>query len=175
MYENSAELAENKLLMLYVLNKLDTPISNTQFTDIMLENTFLNYFNFQQYLSELIESAFVEYISYNNKKKLLSITKKGKTVLSLFKDRISKANMDFFDKFIEDNLKIIKKELTINADYTLGKDDTFIIDLNALENGSILMEVKLTVPTKEQAISICKKWKSNPSKLYNSIFSLFIE
>ncbi|NRW97038.1 putative transcriptional regulator [Clostridium beijerinckii] len=88
MYESSSELAENKLLMLYVLKSIKNPISNTQLTEIILENNFINYFTFQQYLSELEESKFVEYHDVNDKK-LLILTEKGDNVLSLFKDRIS--------------------------------------------------------------------------------------
>ena len=53
MYENSAELAENKLLVLYVIKSLRQPISKTQLTEIILENNFINYFTLQQYISEL--------------------------------------------------------------------------------------------------------------------------
>ena len=88
MYESSSELAENKLLMLYVLKSIKDPISNTQLTEIILENSFINYFTLQQYLSELDESNFVEYHEANDKK-LLILTEKGDNVLSLFKDRIS--------------------------------------------------------------------------------------
>ena len=43
MYENSAELAENKLLVLYVIKSLRQPISKTQLNEIILENNFINY------------------------------------------------------------------------------------------------------------------------------------
>ena len=59
MYENSAELAENKLLVLYVIKSLKQPISNTQLTEIILENNFINYFTLQQYISELEYSNFI--------------------------------------------------------------------------------------------------------------------
>ena len=68
MYENSAELAENKLLVLYVIKSLKQPISNTQLTEIILENNFINYFTLQQYISELEYSDFVKYIEKNEKK-----------------------------------------------------------------------------------------------------------
>ena len=68
MYENSAELAENKLLVLYVIKSLKQPISNTQLTEIILENNFINYFTLQQYISELEYSNFVKYIEKNEKK-----------------------------------------------------------------------------------------------------------
>jgi hypothetical protein len=34
------------------------------------------------------------------------------------------------------------------------------------------MELKLSVPTKKQATSLCQKWKDNPSDLYNKIINL---
>ena len=174
MYESSLELAENKLLMLYVLKSINNPISNTQLTEIILENNFINYFTFQQYLSELEEAEFVEYRESNNKN-LLSLTQKGDTVLSLFKDRISPSKISIIDQYIKEKLELIKKELTIQGDYTLGSNDSFIVDLKALENQSLLMELKLAVPSKKQAIDICSRWKENPSKIYDQIINLLIK
>ncbi|WP_294152950.1 DUF4364 family protein [uncultured Clostridium sp.] len=173
MYESSSELAENKLLMLYVLKSIHEPISNTQLTEIILENNFINYFTFQQYLSELEDAKFVEYHKTNDKN-LLVLTKQGDTVLSLFKSRLSPAKIGIIDQYIKEKIESIKKELTIHADYTLGDNDSFIVDLKAVENQSLLMELKLSVPSKNQAISICNKWKNNPSDIYNSIINTFI-
>lgn len=174
MYKNSSELAENKLLMLYVLKSIKEPISNTQLTEIILENNFINYFTFQQYLSELEESKFVEYQEANDKK-LLLLTEKGDNVLTLFKARISPSQIAIVDEYIKVKIGSIKKELTIHADYTLGSgDDSFIVDLKAIEDQALLMELKLSVPTKKQAASICSKWKENPSEIYTSVINILI-
>ena len=174
MYENSSELAENKLLMLYVLKSIKEPISNTQLTEIILENNFINYFTFQQYLAELEDSKFVEYHEANDKK-LLILTEAGDNVLSLFKARISPSKISIIDEYIKEKIGSIKKELTIHADYTLGdNDDSFIVDLKAIEDQSLLMELKLSVPTKNQATSICSKWKENPSEIYTNIINILI-
>ena len=39
MYDSTLELAENKLLLLYIIKSIKYPISNTQLTDIVLENS----------------------------------------------------------------------------------------------------------------------------------------
>lgn len=174
MYENSLELAENKLLMLYILKSIKDPISNAQLTEIILENNFMNYFIFQQYLSELEDSNFVEYHE-NNNKKLLVLTGKGDNVLSLFKDRLSPSKIAIINEYIKEKWESIKRELNIQADYTIASNDSFIVDLKAIENNSLLMEVKLAVPSKEQATSICSKWKKNPSQIYNNIINLLID
>lgn len=168
MYENSAELAENKLLVLYVIQSLKQPISKTQLTEIILENNFINYFTLQQYISELESSEFVGYVEKNNKK-LITITKKGENVLSFFNERISPIKRDIIDNYISKTIDNIKKELTIHSDYTIEKNNSFIVDLKALEDEILLIDLKISVPTKKQASNLCSRWKENPSDIYTKI------
>lgn len=168
MYENSAELAENKLLVLYVIKSLKQAISKTQLTEIILENNFINYFTLQQYISELETSKFVEYIEKNDKK-LITITADGENVLSIFNDRISPIKRDIIDNYISKTIDSIKKELTIHSDYTIEKNNSFIVDLKALEDETLLIDLKISVPTKKQATSLCNRWKENPSDIYTKI------
>ncbi|WP_195989426.1 DUF4364 family protein [Clostridium sp. D53t1_180928_C8] len=168
MYENSAELAENKLLVLYVIKSLRQPISKTQLTEIILENNFINYFTLQQYISELDTAEFVEYIEKNNKI-LITITSKGENVLSIFNDRISPIKRDIIDNYISKTIDNIKKELTIHSDYTIEKNNSFVVDLKALEDETLLIDLKISVPTKKQATSLCARWKENPSDIYTKI------
>lgn len=168
MYENSAELAENKLLVLYVIKSLRQAISKTQLTEIILENNFINYFTLQQYISELETAKFVEYIEKNDKK-LLTITTKGENVLSIFNDRISPIKRDIIDNYISKTIDNIKKELTIHSDYTIENNNSFIVDLKALEDETLLIDLKISVPTKKQATSLCNRWKENPSDIYTKI------
>ena len=168
MYENSAELAENKLLVLYVIKSLKQSISNTQLTEIILENNFINYFTLQQYISELENSDFIRYIDKNGKR-LIVITKKGENVLSIFNDRISPIKRDIIDNYISSTIDSIKKELTITSDYTIKKNNSFIVNLVALEDEMLLIDLKVSVPTKKQAATLCSKWKENPSDIYTKI------
>ena len=140
MYENSAELAENKLLVLYVIKSLKQPISNTQLTEIILENNFINYFTLQQYISELEYSNFVKYIE-KNEKKLISITDKGEKVLSFFTDRIAPIKRDIINNYISATSENIKKELTIYSDYTIVNNDSYIVNLRAFEDESFLIDL----------------------------------
>ena len=169
MYEESSlELAENKLLLLYILKTLKQPISNTQLTEIVLENSFINYFTLQQYIAELEESKFIEHTEVMDKK-LLKLTDKGENVLSFFKDRISPSKISLINEYIKLHIDLIKKELTIKA------DDSFIVDIKALENNYPLMELKLQVPTKKQATYLCNKWQENPSEIYDQIITLLFD
>ena len=97
------------------------------------------------------------------------ITKKGENVLSIFNDRISPIKRDIIDNYISSTIDSIKKELTIRSDYTIEKNNSFIVNLVALEDEMLLIDLKVSVPTKKQAATLCSKWKENPSDIYTKI------
>ena len=173
MFENTSELAENKLLLLYILDKIKVPITNNQLTEMVLENSLMNYFTLQQYISELDDSEFFQYDEQMDKK-LLRVTEKGENVLSFFKDRISPSKIDLLDQYIAQKIDIIKKELVIQSDYTPSNDDNFIVELKAFEDDSILIDLKVSVPSKKHAVALCSNWKNNYSSIYNEILNVIL-
>ena len=42
--ENTEELAQNKLLLLFIINK-SKPLTNEEITEFILENNYMNYFD----------------------------------------------------------------------------------------------------------------------------------
>jgi len=174
VFGDTSELAENKLLLLYIFDKINLPISNIQITQIVLENNFINYFTLHQYISELVSSGFLEYTKEESKHKLI-ITAKGSKVLSMFNQRLPKDKIEIIDNYLKLHLEKIKKEITIFADYTIENNNNYIVNLKATENNSILMDLKLNVPSIKQARELCSRWKQNSSELYSKIISLLID
>lgn len=173
MYDSTLELAENKLLLLYIIKSIKYPISNTQLTDIVLENSFINYFMLQQYISELISSEFLKY-EEKDSKEVLILTIKGDRVLYFFKDRISINKLSLIDNYVLKKMESIKKELSISSDYTIDNNNSFLVNLKAMENNSIIIDLNINVPSKEEAKNICNKWKKNSSDIYNKIILALI-
>lgn len=174
MFDNSLNLAENKLLLLHIVDKINLPISNIQLTEIVLENKLINYFTLQEYIDELISSNLLNKINQSNKDRLV-ISEKGKEVLSLFKNRLSKEELLKLDSYIDNKMNLIKKEATVFADYTIENSNSYVVTLNASENNIPLIEVKLTVASNKQARELCDKWRKNPSDLYTKIIKALTE
>ncbi len=174
MFGDTSELAENKLLLLYIFDKIKLPISNIQITQIILENNFINYFTLHQYISELVSSGFLKYTAEESKHRL-AITKEGSRVLSMFSERLSKSKVEVIDAYLKLHNEKIKKEVTISADYTIEKDNNYIVNLKATENNAILMDLKINVPTNKQARELCSKWKNNSAEIYNNIMRQLID
>lgn len=53
-------LAENKVLILYVLNKVAKPIANDDLYRLVSASQEINYFYFQQFLLDLIETKYIK-------------------------------------------------------------------------------------------------------------------
>lgn len=174
MFGDTSDLAENKLLLLYIFDKIKYPISNAQITQIILENSFINYFTLHQYISELLTANFLEYTTENSKQRLF-ITEKGSKVLSMFQGRLSKGKLEIIDNYLKIHLENIKKEITVTADYTIENKSNYIVSLRAVENGNLLIDLKLNLPSNKQARDLCSKWKNSSSELYDKIIKLLID
>lgn len=172
MFNSTSELAEDKLLLLYLLEKIKLPISNNQITQIILENNLMNYFTLQQYITELTNTNFI-LVTEQDGKHRISISPEGSKVLSLFINRVSKNKLDNIDIYLNKQLDNIKKEITIYADYTI-EGNNYIVNLKAMENNCILMDLKINVASNKQAKDLCSKWKQNSSELYNQLFNVLI-
>ena len=80
-------LAESKVLILYILYKANKPLTNEEFLKLVLSVTDMNYFYFQQFLLDLLNTKYV--ISYKKEDlDFYEITEQGIAALELTKDMI---------------------------------------------------------------------------------------
>lgn len=171
MFNDILELAENKLLLLYIFCKVDKPISNSGITQIVLENNLINYFSLQQFLSELIESGLISDIK-KNRQHMLSITPTGKDALEFFNSRIPEKKRELIDNYIKKNISDIKEAVKTSADYEQNQDKYAVV-LRLENDGKPVIELKLLVDSNDKAKNICSLWKKDPEAFYEKIVGLF--
>lgn len=172
--DNTEELAQNKILLLYIINNSSIPLTNAQISEFVLENNYMNYFLIQQFLSELVESKFIEF-SDLEKKETYSILQKGKITLKYFEDRIPEKVKNKIDTTLKEKELEYKKEAQVIGDYFKKNETEYIVNLKLIENGVSLFNLCLNVVSKEQAKMICKEWKENPDLIYQDIFSILLK
>lgn len=168
VFEGTVELAENKLLLLYILNKIKNPVSNSYITEIILESSLLNYFHLQQYLGELADSGLLDSIKHE-KRQMYSLSQKGKSVLDYFQNRISASKKSIMDDFLANLKEINDKSIDIAANYFPEENGNYTVVCRLSENDICLIELKLNASTMERAENMCSGWKENAPRLYNRI------
>lgn len=171
---SNLDLAESKLILLYTIHKLNMPITNNQLVSIMIENNIMNYFSLQQYLTELVDSKFVQ-IKNDEGKQFYSITEDGEKILNYFISRVPFTVKEKLADIVEYNADKIKQEIEVTADYTPKRQTEYIVECRVNENGINLIELNVNVPTKEQAKMICENWRNHAPLIFGEIFESLIK
>jgi len=174
VFQSMNELATNKLILLYLISKIKMPLSHAQITQFIMERAYMDYFSLQQYLTELIDSNLIVSQQENHKTRYI-IANKGITTLEYFINRIPENIRLEIDEYIKKNRQQLKKELEITAEYIPEKHSEYIVYCKVKENDITLMNLQISVASKEQAKKICDNWKRNAQNLYGSILSSLIQ
>ncbi|NLB20033.1 MAG: DUF4364 family protein [Clostridium sp.] len=140
-------LAENKILILYTLDHSKLNLTKAQFSNVILESIYINYFELQQYIEELIKTGLVELDVFNDKEVII-ISSQGKSVLEMFKDRIQDRKKKEIDRYLIENINQLIKETTISHELSEGPQGTYQVTLIALENKEELIKLEMNFPTK---------------------------
>lgn len=105
-----------KLIILYMLDKVDFPLTNSQISEFILDEGYTNYFTVQQTISELVESGFVHEESTHSRT-FYHLTDDGAQTLKFFKNDISLAIQDDIDTFLTQKKYELKNEVSVKSDY----------------------------------------------------------
>ena len=174
MFENSSEeLASHKLLILYILNKINMDLTNSQITQVVLETEMMNYFSLQQFLSQLMESKFLATYKDSNRE-YYSLTQKGLEILEYFLSRIPGDVTKKIDGYIINNKESLLSDTQVKSSFVKQSDHEFIVNLRVIENQSNLIDLNLNVSSEKQAKLICNNWKKNASYMYAEVIDLLI-
>ncbi|MCI8518587.1 MAG: DUF4364 family protein [Clostridia bacterium] len=80
-------LAENRILILYLLSLLENPINNDSLYRLVLSIQDMNYFYFQQFLLDLEENKYI--MRYDKEEsEVYEITQNGRSTLALTIDML---------------------------------------------------------------------------------------
>jgi DNA-binding PadR family transcriptional regulator len=162
-----------KLIVLYILDKVDFPLTNGQLTNFILEKEYTSYFNIQQAISELIEDNYISSETIRNSS-LYQITESGRETLSFFSHSISQAIRDDIDSYLKEHKYSLRNEVSTLADYFESKKDEYISRLRVVEGESTVIELILSVPTEREANIICNNWREKSADIYAYVISSLI-
>ncbi|MGE5679104.1 MAG: DUF4364 family protein [Pseudomonadota bacterium] len=169
----SGVLADKKLIILYLLSKMNIPLTKQQITNAVLENNLIDFFTFQQCTSELEDAGMIKQVVHQ-KKQCFETTDGGKNALEVFEQRIPKDTTGVIDSYISRNKDSLKKESQLIAEYNKVNDKEYIVSLKVIERELVLMDLKLSVVSAKQAKQVCEKWKNSSEKIYSQLISSLI-
>lgn len=158
-----------KLTILYMLDRVDFPLTGSQISQFILGRDHMNYFDLQIAQNELIENDFIKPSTERNHT-LYEITEQGKEAIELFEFKLSDPiKMDILNYLTEQKIEL-RNESAISSDYYPSNNE-YIAQCSIKERNQTLLEIKIMVPTQEQAIHICDSWRSKNEEIYQYLIS----
>ena len=158
-------LAENKVLILYILNNVKESLTNNNLYKIVLAVVDMNYFYFQQFLLDLMSHDYV--MQYQNEDKTLyQITDKGKQTLELTEDILPGIIKLQVDMNLTGAMEEVNDESSITAEYTPKSENYYNITCKIIEKNETIFEIKTFAGSREQAKQIVDNWKTYAIQIY---------
>ncbi|MFI3175716.1 MAG: DUF4364 family protein [Bacillota bacterium] len=168
------KLAEDKLIILYLVQKMGISLSNSEICQFLLTKEYIDYFTAQEYLAELVEAFWLEKAKERNHTRYV-LTEDGEDVINYFEHHIPTSIKEEITTYANENNKRIRAEYAVTAHYFPESNGDFLVKCSLCDdNGGILMEISAAVVSREQAQQACKNWRKNVSTLYGSFLTTLV-
>ena len=159
-----------KLIILFLLDKVDFPLTNAQISNFILDKEYTNYFSLQQCISELTEEEFIEVETVGHSS-LYQITPSGEETLSFFQHMISQPIQEEILYFLKENKYRLRDETSTLSEYHKAGKEEYTVSLRVMEKKNPIIDINLSVPTEEDAAKICNNWRAQSQEIYSYVLN----
>lgn len=159
-----------KILLCYLLYRINKPIDSEQLYDIAVGTEIINYFFYQDAIDYLIKNKSISVNNDHNNVKIYKLTDKGKDCAKTLRGYVPKS---YRDKIVQAALKYfaqIKYQNEVKIDY-IKLDKGYYVHCRCLDIGDDLMDLKLFAPDLSQAELLGKNIMINPTGFYSKILN----
>ncbi len=142
-----------KLIILYMLRKVNFPLSNTQITDFMTEKEYTDYFHVQEAINDLVDAKLITAEKIRN---------------------MSHAIKRDIDTYLRENAFELRNESCTLADYEMTGDGGYAVHCRVNEGKETLIDLTINVTTQEEAERVCTKWPVKSQDIYMTIMTTLL-
>ena len=157
-----------KLMILYLLKQVNLPLSDSQLLDFFSREGCEEEPLFRDTLDALLEANLVVRDEVRNIARY-ELTREGEDALYYFRNEIPEETLQDMDAYLKKNRFQLRNETGITADYYKNENHEYTVHMMVREGKNILFELKLSVPSEDQAVVACRYFKENAQKVYAGV------
>lgn len=176
MLQVKGETSVNKLILLFVFDKMESPLSERTILDICStsKNDWINYMDCLMLIQKLLSDGFIYEIPSSDDP-LYTLTPEGRETLANFYINIPKSLREEISQFVKKNSTKLRSKQECKSDYYQNKDGTYTVFLRILAPVQPMLELKFVVPDKKTANAIYKKWADKAADVYSGIYETLVD
>lgn len=163
-----------KLILLYMLRKVTYPLLNTQLMSFILEQKYTDYFHVQEAINDLVDAGLITREKIRNTSQYTA-TPEGEQTLEYFVSEIPSEIRADIDAYLKDNAFDIRNESCVRADYERTDSGDYAVRCIVREGKDMIIDLTLSVPTEEAAMTVCAKWPDKSTEIYTRLMKTFFE
>lgn len=164
---------EVKILLCYLLLKIDQPISFELLNEILQETGFVNYFEFAEAISDLQKTGHLSPLQGEQGQELFQLTQLGKDMAQAFHHTLPLTVREKTVEAARRRIRIQKQLDEIQVGY-VPADGGYRLTLTMADSGVELLGFRFFVPTEDQCVEILDRIQEDPLLLYKTLISLLL-
>ncbi len=173
------QLILDKLVMLFVLDKMEIPLTEDSILDICsVKNEWIkNYMDCKAIIHDLTQSKLLYKLgNLEQGKELFSLTYEGRECLSYLYRRIPFSLRENISQYLQINKLNVKSSQEYTATYNKNDDGSYNVILRIYEPLITvpMFELKIKAPSRQSANEAIHKWKTSAPAIYESIYEKLI-
>lgn len=173
--DNTTALAENKVLILYILNQISNGLLEDGLYKIISSVNNVNYFYFKEVLTDLLDSKLVGIFTKDEEESVLKITSEGKNALSLTIDVLPGILKLKADNVFKKEFPSIADKTSVIAEFIPRSENDYTIKCKVIEKNETIFEVRTFAGSRDRAKKIVDNWNKNAKSIYPQILNLLLK
>lgn len=166
---------QNKLILLFIFDKMEMPLSESTIMDLCQnKNNWIDYVNCKLALEQLIEAKFVCKLSGGNEV-FYNITVEGRVCLAHFFVRIPSSTREIISAYVKNSRMSYRRKQEYSSVYNKRDDGTYDVILRITDAMQPALEIKLNVPNRNIAKYIDKCWGDKATQVYSQLYDTLVE
>lgn len=165
---NSLEI---KILICYLLDNIDKPLSGEQIAEVVQAEGLANYFEAFHAIEDLFRSNHLKISLRDNDVDLYSVSDLGRETSQSLTKTVPHAVRE--KALLSANKMLLNlKKLSENKVCITKASDGYMVECRILDIGSDLLNIQLFAGTMEQAQSVKKNFLDNPASVYKAVLEI---
>lgn len=152
-----------KVLILFILARIDTPLTVQEVYEVAYQDDSLNYFMFADCISRLADTGHV----FQDEKGRYSITEKGKEQGKFVEDSLAVPVVNKVSVAIEQKQIALRREGYLTTSVQQDENGYWTATLNYRDNGMPMMSLTLMAPNEQLGQVMAANMKKQADLIYN--------
>lgn len=165
------ELFDNKIIVLYILEKNVNPLSIEQIVKFCEDFDDITYFDICTYIQELKSNNYVAESLNDSGELTYSITPSGLSTLQELLELIPGVNLHNIKKIINKNIVKVKTDFSVD-NIVVPYNDKLKVTCYIKEGNDELVSITMYASDKSQARNITRNWNNDAIEIYENLLSM---